>query len=187
MAYRGNSPAVSEEDYCCYITRARDVLATWAVFSAWMMVAHEVLFYLAHRFILHNRWGYKALGHDLHHSADATCAITAMYMSPIDFVLEILIPYLLPLCCATPWVRGFDMNAAALALGSLGGLYEHSGYNLLPGVYMADTFYHISHHRTSFAGNGVSYADGVGSFGVLDTACGTQAVAPIGSAVPKVG
>lgn len=97
-----------------------------------------------------------------------------MYLSSADFFLEIVVPYLLPLCLIPTWVNGPYTNAALLSAGMLGGLYEHSDYNLWPGTYMFDTTPHNTHHRICF-GPGVNFADGVGSFGVLDSACGTVA------------
>jgi sterol desaturase/sphingolipid hydroxylase (fatty acid hydroxylase superfamily) len=66
----------------------------YIVFSLWMALGHDVLFYLGHRFLLHSKWGFMHLGHDLHHSTKATIAISSMYMGVIDYILEIIIPYL---------------------------------------------------------------------------------------------
>lgn len=60
-----------------------------------------------------------------------------------------------------------------LALGALGGLYEHSGYNFWPFVWSLDTRIHGLHHVYYSC----SFADGVGAPALLDsalrTACGS--------------
>jgi sterol desaturase/sphingolipid hydroxylase (fatty acid hydroxylase superfamily) len=134
---------------------------------------HEVLFYLGHRYVLHTRWGYLTLNHRLHHASPTNSAISAMYMAPVDFLLEIVVPYLgalwLPMAAG---VCSKGMAVATLPLGSVGGLYEHSGYNFLRGVAGLDTGVHAAHH----ARRDCSFADGVGAPSVLDpllgTACG---------------
>lgn len=94
-----------------------------------------------------------------------------MYMSAPDFLLEIVIPYLVPLIvlsktnlCNTPTC------IAILPLGAFGGLYEHSGYNFFEGIAALDTTVHGLHHRFY----NCSFADGVGAPSILDTAMGTS-------------
>jgi sterol desaturase/sphingolipid hydroxylase (fatty acid hydroxylase superfamily) len=176
-------PRPGDRDYYVTALASADknpggAVLAFTVMGTWMLLAHECVFYLFHRFVLHHPVGYRVLGHALHHRTDATCAVTAMFMTPADFFLEIVLPYLLPLCCCSTWVRGVAMNTGVLVLGMLGGLYEHSGYNFLPGVYMLDTYPHATHHRAPGAGAGTGgnakhFADGVGSFGLVDAMLGT--------------
>lgn len=134
---------------------------------------HEILFYTAHRFVLHSRWGFSALNHRLHHSSRAHCSISAMYMTPADFFLEVIVPYILPLILLSHGLHGLPRSHAVwmLPIGALGGLYEHSGYNFFRGVRGLDTSVHGRHHTM----HGCSFSDGFGSPSVLDhwllTAC----------------
>jgi len=123
---------------------------------------HDIAFYVCHRFILHSKWGYRVLAHHLHHSTYATVAASSMYMAPVDFVLEIILPFFLMI-----WpVRDLDIRLAIwlVVMGGWGGLYEHSGYNFFPGVYQLDTRYHYAHHNHA----GVSFSEGVFSPGLPD-------------------
>lgn len=138
----------------------------YIVFSLWMALGHDVLFYLGHRFLLHSKWGFMHLGHDLHHSTKATIAISSMYMGVIDYILEIIIPYLVPLLFL-PSDLFFD--AMAPCLGAIGGLYEHSGYNFFPFFEALSTVAHTMHHVRY----NCSYSDGVGSTNLMDNALHT--------------
>lgn len=138
----------------------------YIVYSVWMAFGHDILFYLGHRFLLHSKWGFMHLGHNLHHSTKANIAISSMYMGVIDYVLEIVIPYLVPLL----FLRS-DMFFDALApcLGAIGGLYEHSGYNFFPHFKALSTVAHTMHHVRY----NCSYSDGVGSTNLMDNALHT--------------
>lgn len=90
---------------------------------------HELPFYALHRWVLHSPHGVPRLGHSLHHNAKAHSAVSAMYMYAFDYVLQIVVPYVIPLLVlrATRMLTA-SHAVALLPLGSLGGLYEHSGY-----------------------------------------------------------
>lgn len=137
-------------------------------------ILHEAAFYVFHRFVLHSSWGFRLLDHRLHHTSLAHSAISAMYMSTPDFVLEIVVPYLLPLAVLSS--SGSCSHAccvAMLPLGALGGLYEHSGYNFFEGIAALDTSVHALHHRFY----NCSFADGVGAPSVFDAGFGTACTA----------
>jgi sterol desaturase/sphingolipid hydroxylase (fatty acid hydroxylase superfamily) len=147
----------------------QNILASFVLSAA----THEVLFYLGHRFVLHTPWGYVKFNHSLHHSSPTNSAISSMYMAPIDFLLEIVLPYIGALWLSVAaGVCSPGFAVATLPLGSLGGLYEHSGYNFLRGVPGLDTALHANHHTH----RDCSFADGVGAPSLLDpwlgTACG---------------
>ncbi|ORX34845.1 hypothetical protein BD324DRAFT_635339 [Kockovaella imperatae] len=95
-----------------------------------MAIGHDVVQYLFHRHLLHrpNLKLMKWLRHSLHHSTSATKAVSACYMSPPDFLLEIICPYLIPLAVfgnhADP-----RFHLLIAGVGAIGGLYEHSGYD----------------------------------------------------------
>lgn len=93
-----------------------------------------------------------------------------MYMSSPDFLLEIVIPYLVPLIfLSMANVCSSATCVAILPLGALGGLYEHSGYNFFDGIAALDTTVHGMHHRFYHC----SFADGVGAPSIFDAAMGT--------------
>jgi sterol desaturase/sphingolipid hydroxylase (fatty acid hydroxylase superfamily) len=161
---------------------------------ALMTVGHDIVQYVFHRFLLHRPGFMRRLGHGVHHATGATKAISACYMSPADFLLEIVLPYLVPLVLVGAGADiGFHLVVASL--GAIGGLYEHSGYdfsvgrqnrsdtglrplqhddpgaNVLGSVLAAvrgillTSQAHAEHHRRS----NVSFSDGFGSPGICDT------------------
>ncbi|WP_395665135.1 sterol desaturase family protein [Methylocella sp.] len=145
-----------------------------------MGVGHDVVQYVAHRFVLHRPGLMRRLGHGVHHSTGASRAVSACYMGAPDFFLEIVLPYLLPLTLVG---AGADVSFHLLvaSLGAIGGLYEHSGYDFSARLPRDKTglrgrFYallrsfstskaHAEHHRR---GN-VSFSDGFGSPGICDS------------------
>ncbi len=157
-------------------------LALWyfPLAMALMTVGHDLVQYAFHRFVLHRPELVRTLGHALHHSTGATKAISACYMSRADFLLEIVLPYLVPLVLVG---AGADIafHLVVASLGAIGGLYEHSGYDFSvrhrkrAGIgfrplaamrcVLPTSKAHAEHHRRS----NVSYSDGVGSPGICDT------------------
>ena len=153
-----------------------------------MGIGHDVVQYVFHRFVLHHPRLVRKLGHSVHHSTGASKAISACYMSGVDFTLEIVLPYLLPLVLV---MAGGDVlfHLTIASLGAVGGLYEHSGYDFavfvrrgpqgaaaaLPGWrrWLAEkvtSHAHGEHHRRS----NVSFSDGFGSPGLCDTLLATR-------------
>lgn len=152
-----------------------------------MGIGHDVVQYAGHRWLLHNprlSW----LGHRLHHSVDTDVSIGACYMSTGDFVLNIVLPYLLPLIVVGGGGTDTLFQLMVLCLGMLGGLYEHSGYDFsivpsgsgpvpwflrllqrLPSA-MVSSHAHGEHHRLGT----VSFSDGFGSPGLCDAVFGTR-------------
>lgn len=151
-------------------------LAFAAVALVLMTVGHDIVQYVAHRWLLHNlrfRW----LRHDLHHSTGASRAITACYMSAPDFFLTIVAPYLVPLILIGGGTGNVPFQVLVACLGAIGGLYEHSGYDFAPSLKsatrrwlalvpasLASSHAHGEHHRRSR----VSFSDGFGSPGLCD-------------------
>jgi sterol desaturase/sphingolipid hydroxylase (fatty acid hydroxylase superfamily) len=154
-----------------------------------MAVGHDIVQYAVHRGLLHNR-RFLWLRHRVHHSTDAARSISACFMSPVDFFLEIVLPYLLPLVLIGG--AGSDMlfHLAMPGLAAIGGLYEHSGYDFsramgrpasaprswirailarIPPSFIS-SHAHGEHHRV---GN-VSFSDGFGSPGICDAMFGTR-------------
>ena len=146
-----------------------------------MVIGHDIVQYIFHRFLLHRPGLIRKLGHNVHHSTSASKAISACYMSPADFFLEIVLPYLVPLALIG---AGADVlfHLTMASVGAIGGLYEHSGYDFavrLPRPngsgsrrqplawlsHLATSKAHGEHHRRS----NVSYSDGFGSPGICDT------------------
>ena len=152
-----------------------------------MGVGHDVVQYATHRYLLHRPSLNRVLRHSVHHSTGASKGISACYMSPQDFFLEIVLPYLLPLALIGGGGSGILFHAMTAGLGALGGVYEHSGYDLaalLPKRAIAvrtprwirlvagliTSHAHGEHHMR---GN-VSFSDGFGSPGMCDAMLGTR-------------
>jgi sterol desaturase/sphingolipid hydroxylase (fatty acid hydroxylase superfamily) len=151
---------------------------------ALMGIGHDIVQYVFHRFVLHRPGLIRPLGHSVHHSTGASKAISACYMSPADFFLEIVLPYLVPLALVG---AGADVSfhLTVACLGAIGGLYEHSGYDFSVRLrppngtgfrplawlsHLATSKAHGEHHRRS----NVSFSDGFGSPGICDTICKTR-------------
>lgn len=96
-----------------------------------MALGHELVQYFGHRYLLHapNVFLMKFLRHSVHHSTRASSAISACYMSAIDFFIEIGCPYLLPLAAVGGGGSGAAFHFLVAGAGAVGGLYEHSGYD----------------------------------------------------------
>jgi len=152
-----------------------------------LAIGHDVVQYTTHRYVLHHPWLMRKLGHAVHHSTGASKAISACYMSPPDFFLEIALPYLLPLVLIGGGGGDIFFHLVVAGLGAFGGLYEHSGYDFavpfretrffkaVPflGRLVAATVTskaHGEHHRRF----NVSFSDGFGSPGICDTVLSTR-------------
>lgn len=102
-----------------------------------------------------------------HHVSTGGCASASLYMSPIDFVVEIILPY----GCFLALVETCLVFDTALAVvGSLFAMYEHSGY-CFSSWKAVDSRMHLSHHSGRYLG---SLSEGVGSPGFMDRIFGTQ-------------
>lgn len=149
-------------------------------------IGHDIVQYIAHRVVLHRPSLMKPLGHSLHHSTGASKSISACFMSGADFLLEIVLPYLVPLALIGGGGSDILFHCLVASLGAFGGLYEHSGYDFaaplpkswlgrtLPGVAavvatLITSKAHAEHHRRG----SVSFSDGFGSPGICDTWFGT--------------
>ncbi|VUC26082.1 unnamed protein product [Clonostachys rosea] len=158
-----------------------------------MAIGHDAIQYITHRFLLHqpNVFLMRALRHSVHHSTGATKAISACYMSAPDFFLEIVLPYLIPLAAVRGGGSGVVFHSLVAGLGAIGGLYEHSGYDLsvslrtsgegdrdgfmksLLSTILSKLLDNRSHTQHHIRGN-VSFSDGFGSPGISDTVFGTR-------------
>ncbi|WP_245276345.1 sterol desaturase family protein [Methylocapsa aurea] len=163
-------------------------LSLWHFLAGMLLmgVGHDIVQYIAHRFILHRPGLIRTLGHSLHHSTGASKGVSACYMSSADFFLEIVLPYLIPLILVG---AGADVlfHVVVASLGAIGGLYEHSGYDFAlalprapstsiwrrPLAFLAAAVTskaHGEHHRRS----NVSFSDGFGSPGICDAIFATR-------------
>ena len=132
-----------------------------------MAVGHDVVQYAGH-VPQHRLSRLRFLGHRIHHSTVASRAVSACYMSPPDFVFQILLPYLVPLVLIGGGGADMLFHVVTVCFGAIGGLYEHSGYDFstsLRGRFgralapFASSHAHAQHHRHS----DVSFSDGFGS------------------------
>lgn len=118
----------------CFVGPQEGEHLHWARFLAslpLMAIGHDVIQYLAHRYLLHqpNIHLMRFLKHSVHHSTGATRGISACYMAPPDFLLEIVGPYLVPLALCGGGGSDYFFHALIAAMGAVGGVYEHSGYD----------------------------------------------------------
>ena len=162
----------------------------WVMFLVGMVgmtVGHDVVQYLAHRYILHRPNLMRKLGHSVHHSTTASRGISACFMSPADFFLEIACPYLIPLILIGGGGSDVVFHFFVVGAGAFGGIYEHSGFdfsvklkaaqatgwrNVLNGfvAHAISSKAHAEHHSR---GN-VSFSDGFGSSNICDTVLETR-------------
>lgn len=188
-------PAMMAAEYAgfCFAGPVRQLPASRFLLSLpAMAVGHDVVQYATHRFLLHQPLVplMRLLRHSVHHSTGATKAVSACYMAPPDFFLEIVLPYLLPLALVGGGGRDVLFHALIAGTGAIGGLYEHSGYDFSllagkpanpgfvarwPGVArllrdFLDNRAHSEHHVRA----NVSFSDGFGSPGICDTLFGTR-------------
>ena len=94
-----------------------------------MGVGHDIVQYVFHRFVLHRPGLIRTLGHSVHHSTGASKGISACYMSPADFFLEIVLALSRSSVARWRWRRCGRSSSTVASLGAFGGLYEHSGYD----------------------------------------------------------
>jgi sterol desaturase/sphingolipid hydroxylase (fatty acid hydroxylase superfamily) len=152
-----------------------------------MAVGHDIVQYVAHRYVLHHPRLLRVLGHSVHHMTGASKAISALYMAPADFFLEIVLPYLLPLVVLGGGGSDIFFHLSVAGLGAFGGLYEHSGYDFAAPLRQTRLFRSLpwagaaletlisSHaHGQHHARGIVSFSDGFGSPGICDTLFATR-------------
>jgi hypothetical protein len=124
-------------------------------------IIHDVLFYIGHRF-LHTPWGFRILDHKTHHATKASIAASAIYMSPPDFIVEVVIPFI----GLGFFIHSFYMEVLIIliVLGGWGSMIEHSGYNFFPNIKFLDCRPHANHHLHLHQ----SFSEGLGSPGIMD-------------------
>lgn len=159
----------------------------YPIYMVVLGLAHDIVQYVTHRYLLHRPSLIRTLKHSIHHSTGASKGISACYMSGPDFFLEIVLPYLIPLALIGGGGSDIVFQSLMAGLGAFGGVYEHSGYDfsvLLPKTKIAErmprfvaTFAGLisSHaHGEHHAKGNVSFSDGFGSTSLCDTALGTR-------------
>lgn len=137
------------------------------LFHAYMLgIVHDIVFFIGHR-LLHTQVGFKKLGHYLHHQSRGGTAAASMYMSSVDFFLEIILPYMIFIII---FPTNFYFNCLVASIGSFAAMYEHSGYCFTTWKPL-DTRPHISHHGHR---SKASFSEGVLSPGWCDFIAGTS-------------
>ncbi|CAK7218435.1 hypothetical protein SBRCBS47491_003508 [Sporothrix bragantina] len=96
-----------------------------------LSIGHDIVQYMAHRWLLHwpSLWLMGFFRHSVHHATGAATGISACYMTIPDFFLEIVLPYLLPMALIGGGSSSLSFHGLVAALGAMGGIYEHSGYD----------------------------------------------------------
>jgi sterol desaturase/sphingolipid hydroxylase (fatty acid hydroxylase superfamily) len=162
---------LSEKLGLAFVGQPHLSLLTICIYLVLLAIGHDIVQYAGHRWLLHQpqlRW----LGHHIHHSTGASKSIGACYMSPGDFFLNIVCPYLIPLILIGGGGSDIGFQLLVAGLGAIGGLYEHSGYDFAkaPRIFgfmpsaLISSHAHGEHHRRSR----VSFSDGFGSPGLCD-------------------
>lgn len=148
----------------------------WGLHFLLLGYIHDIVFNLGHR-LLHTDVGYRWGKHYIHHRSNGGTAAASMYMAPIDFIVEIILPYwgylVITLCLSgvAPWFQSdIRFNILVSTIGSCTAAYEHSGYRFVE-MSMLDTIPHISHH---YADKKKSFSEGIGSPGIMDALLGTE-------------
>lgn len=102
-------------------------------------IGFHVIFHSGHRILHSVPWLRKY--HLKHHSTLANCAMTALYMHPVDAAIEVVLPIVIP------WIV-FGMTpgavAAAMCLTAIDGTVTHGGYSFR--FLLSDPLHHIKHH-----------------------------------------
>lgn len=102
-------------------------------------IVYEIVFYVGH-LLLHTSLLYKY--HKMHHITYGDVAISTHFMSQLDFLIEITIPY---------FIGPYLINCSHLAfmmwtiLGVFNGLVTHSGYDI---PYLVSSHFHHTHHTS---------------------------------------
>jgi sterol desaturase/sphingolipid hydroxylase (fatty acid hydroxylase superfamily) len=150
-----------------------------------MTIGHDIVQYVSHAWILHKPTLMRTLGHSVHHSTTASRSISACFMSPTDFLLEIAAPYLLPLIAISAIGSGGSdllFHVFTVSAGAFGGIYEHSGYDFSVKLarspnpiarFVASRISSKAHAEHHGRGN-VSFSDGFGSSNICDTVFKTR-------------
>ena len=101
----------------------------------------EILFYYSHR-LLHNRWFYKNI-HYIHHQWKTTYSDIALYSNPIEHMINISCPMILPILLNADFITIFVWVSVVI----LNTTYAHSGID--------KNEMHIIHHKIPFVNYGV--------------------------------
>lgn len=123
------------------------LLLQTAAFLATVSAAFEALHTLLHRV------AWLRPFHDLHHWTRGQCAVTAMFMHPIDNFMETVLPMTAPFLLL-PWLP--PMSTAAVAAGmwivAVHGCITHSGHSGWRALW-CDTSTHLRHHQVCYTGD----------------------------------
>ncbi len=121
------------------------VLCRWAVFYA---LGYDLVFYAGHRAMHYFPFKLYDSLHRLHHSSYATCGVSHHYMTPIDYLLEVILPAVIPLMVLGVYAPSFGMF---LGIGGWNGVVVHSGWDLPLCPNPTDHFTHHVHYYYNYA------------------------------------
>lgn len=136
-------------------TFSADALPPLLLQVLFAMFVNDTLYYWTHR--LFHLPGLYALFHKRHHAFTAPSGIAAVYMTPVEFAVNQVLPATAAICAAR---LPFAMAVIYYGISGFGGTMDHSGYWFAA--------HHDDHHRLF----NVNY----GTTGSLwDRLCGTAA------------
>jgi len=102
-------------------------------------LGYEIVFYIGHRMLHHNRQIYKKI-HQQHHSSYGTSGLSHHYMHLLDFTLEVIFPGVIPMIILGAHGPAF---VAFLGMGSWNGVCVHSGWDI---PLTPNPRHHFMHH-----------------------------------------
>ncbi|KAI6380297.1 hypothetical protein MCOR25_001725 [Pyricularia grisea] len=156
----------------------------WAIIKhvGAMLAAREVLTYLIHRHVLHNRkeggrvarW-HGSYGAHARGSGAAPYSLLLCADHPVPFLLHRFVPLYLPALVLRPHLLTFLLVAA---LATAEETLAMSGYSVVPGILMGGIARRTAVHCCCSSSNGSGAAarqqGNFGAWGLLDWMCGTS-------------
>ena len=116
-----------------------------------IFAGYDIIFYIGHR-IIHHPLLYSRI-HKMHHTTYANSAISGHYMGSVDYILEFILPFFIPIYLLNEDVLLFYTFCI---IAQINGLVSHSGYNL-PFTPYDKT--HLYHHLYFDCNYGVFFMD----------------------------
>ncbi|TLS30912.1 hypothetical protein PpBr36_03519, partial [Pyricularia pennisetigena] len=152
----------------------------WAIIkhAGAMLAAREVLTYLIHRYVLHNRkdGGRVARWHGTYgaHARSGGAAPYSLLLCadhPVSFLLHRFVPLYLPALVLRPHLLTFLLVAA---LATAEETLAMSGYSVVPGILMGGIARRTAVHCCCGGPGGGRQQGNFGAWGLLDWVCGTS-------------
>ena len=116
-----------------------------------LFLLYDIIFFIGH-YMIHIPPLYRLI-HKKHHLTFGDMAITAHYMTFVDYVIETLIPYW---CCIYIINPCFTATLMLAVLGQVNGLITHSGYKIFWLKSPQNHYYHHTKINMNYGSGGLS-------------------------------